>query len=73
MQIGLMLFMSMRIYVNSYLCLSGIDKLDCIVVLSCFILCLCCDGTTTGVVVPFFVCPAWVNNYNFPLNMNVSG
>ena len=28
---------------------------NCIVVLSCFILCLCCDGTTTWVVVPFFV------------------
>jgi hypothetical protein len=45
-------------YVNMskwYLCLSGIDRYDCIVVLSCFILCLCCDGTTTGVVVPFFV------------------
>ncbi|MBS5771160.1 hypothetical protein, partial [Bacteroides sp.] len=30
-----------------YLCLPGIDRKDCIVVLSCFILCLCCDGTTT--------------------------
>ena len=41
MLIDLKLFMSMRI------CLPGIDRKDCIVVLSCFILCLCCDGTTT--------------------------
>ena len=39
-------------YVNMskwYLCLSGIDRYDCIVVLSCFILCLCCDGTIRGI------------------------
>ena len=53
-QIGLKLF---YVYANihgKYICLSGIDRYDCIVVLSCFILCLCCDGTTTGVVVPFW-------------------
>ena len=35
-------------------------------VYSCFILCLCCDGTTTGVVVPFFVTllqPAFKTEY----------
>jgi len=47
MMINLKLFYE---YVNmheQYLCLPGIDREDYIVVLSCFILCLCCDGTTT--------------------------
>ena len=41
---------------NQYVCLPGIDRQDCIVVLSCFILCLCCNKPCRETRLIFFMC-----------------